>query len=276
MYLHKNEDTYSKFWKIEIADCHVNILYGKSMNKGRQIHKNFDNKLQAFKYYRNQIYQKLQNGYQSTEDKIKAADFDDNSFNQYIQNREFEQAIQWINLLGEFSELCYEEKLINALLLDNKQVEAERFIFGKIKNCLNLQIVVRQIRNLSSMNPLMSRIMIGNLPAKPEDTDLIEYYTHFAIAQSRMGMIDASEKTLLNIENIEVKIIYLANLLDTYYVKSDLQTGILNKALSLLDKITLNNDKMFKLLILLSKGARNIKQHQLAVTLFENAQKFSS
>ena len=29
-------------------------------NKGRQINKNFENKLQAFKFYRNQIFEKLQ------------------------------------------------------------------------------------------------------------------------------------------------------------------------------------------------------------------------
>jgi predicted DNA-binding WGR domain protein len=276
MYLHKNEDDHTKFWKIEISDCQVNILYGKSANKGRQIKKNFDNKLQAFKYYRRQIHENLQNGYESPENKIHASDFDDNTFNHYIENREFEKAVDWINLLGEFSELSYEEKLINALLLDNKQIDAERFIFGKIKNCTNLLIVVRQIRNLSSMNPLMSRMMIGNLPAKPQNIDLIEYYTNFAIAQSRMGMIDAAETTLLNIVEMEVKIIYLANLLDTHHMKSDLQAEILNKALSLIEKITLNNEKMSGLLILLSKGARNINQNQLAVTLFESAQKILS
>ena len=211
-----------------------------------------------------------------SENNIIASAFDDMAFDEFLNNRDFEKAIDWINLLGDFSELSYEEKLINALMLDDKQIEAERFIFGKIKKCKDLLIVIRQIRNLSKINPLMSRMFIGNMPAKPQDINLKEYYTHFAIAQSRMGMINDSEITLGNIEKTEVKIIYLGNLLDTYYPKSETQSEILNSALFLLEKIPDNEEKKNNLFILLSKGARTILQNELSMKLFESAQNLSS
>ena len=118
-------------------------------------------------------------------------------------------------------------ELINAHIENNKLIEVQRYIFGKIKNCNSVDIIIRHVRYLSKIDPLMCRVMIGNMPAKPQSTNLKQYYQDFAIAQSGIGMINTSEVTLNNIEDKEIKIIYLAHLLDTYYQESELQISIL-------------------------------------------------
>ena len=273
-YLENNSAKKSKFWQIEAIARSVTIHFGIIGNDGIFSTTNFETENEVFTYYKNQILKKFKSGYIDPENKVDIARFQDSTFDRFLNVNDFENAIDWLENFDDLYIASNEDKLINAHIDNKKLIEVQRYIFNKIKIIKSVDIIIRQIRYLSKIDPLMCRVMIGNMPVKPQSINLKQYYQDFAIAQSGIGMLNASEVTLNNINDKEVKIIYLAHLLDTYHQQSELQISILNNAITILESADFNSSTKNTFYLLLSKGAITIDQKEISERLYETAQYF--
>ncbi len=91
---------------------------------------------------------------------------------------------------------------------------------------------------------------------------------------SKWELPPSEEARIANIEDNEIKIIYLAYLLDTYHQQSKLQISILNNAIDILENENFDANTMNSLYMLLSNGAIKIDQKEISEKLHATAQIF--
>ena len=266
-YLENTSGKRPKYWQIDWNGTLLNTVYGKIGAKGRRSEKVCKDEIEAFKIYKNKILEKLKRGYVDPNGKLSEVDFQDTAYDAFLEQREFEKAVDWLAKFGELKDDAYENKLIKAFVENKQYAAAEKYIFGKIKDSKKATIIIRQIRYLSVVNPMMCRFMIGNLPAQPEAADMAAYYQNLAIAQATIGMIHAAATGLKNIESNRVKIIYLAHFLDANPETSEQQIGLLEKAISILETIPKGSEEKAALCLLLSKKAALIGQKETSERL---------
>lgn len=210
---------------------------------------------------------KLEAGYQDPRGKVQAQQLDVQVYETYLQNKEYEAATEWLAYFGHLENASLEDQLIEQYIQDNNYTAAEKHVLSKLQSSQNANIVIRQIRYLASINPMLSRFMMGNLPIEIEPSHPASYYKELAQAHSKIAFFDTLSAQLRAIPSIDLQIIYLTHLLDHPHPQHTQQLLALEKAQLLLKEWESSLPRKKAAYQALLAGAQNIQQSTLAAEL---------
>ena len=118
---------------------------------------------------------------------------------------------------------------------------------------------IRQIKHLSGFNPIMARLMIGNVPFLPSSlNDPLGYLIDYAKAQARMGVIQHLEQRLPLLSKLQ-RLVYLVYLLDKIHETESYQLQLLEQACHLLPQCAIPSKQQAVYVSLLRKAATILK-----------------
>lgn len=262
-HLEKITDTAKNYWQIELKGSTVLVEYGKIGGKATLVEKDCENSIAALQYYKQALLKKMNAGYLDAKGKVQIGQFQDEVYETYLANNELDKALAWLAYYGDLLDGSYEDLLLQKYL-DNKDfVAAEKYVLSKIQVVKDANIIVRQVRHLGLINPMLCRFMIGNLPPNPNPIMIDLYYQDLAMAQARIGLFEMVNVTLKNMEKDRTKLTYLTYLLETIHPTITAQKDILEKALSYLDKVNLEEKEGLLLIQKLKEAAHAMKVPEL-------------
>lgn len=225
----------TSFYEIWVDACFIHESSGIDTQQIQSQQLDCSSESEAKFRARIKIIQRFELGYVDKHGKFKNAKaFDEAYLSTLIAEQKYEQALAWMHQLDTWVDNRLEENFLKALLAQQQQQWAERYVFEKVKATRNHQILIRQIKHLSSFNPIMARLLFGNMPFIPEQVDLGIYLKNYAKAQSRMGVIQQLEQRLEQIKTQQHQLIYLVHLLDKLHDGQQIQHTIYLKACALI------------------------------------------
>jgi hypothetical protein len=192
---------------------------------------------------------------------------DSSVYQQYLQNKQETEAVQWLDYYGYLEDATLEDQLIDYYVEQKNYATAEKYILGKLQSSKNPNIIIRQIRYLTVVNPMLSRFMLGNLPLEVTAPHPIVYYKELAQAHSRLGFFDTLSAQLRVIKATTTQFVYLLHLLDHFHPQSTQQIVALQKAQALLnhwDSNSLSQQTAYQQLV---AAAKRIEQTDIAAEL---------
>ena len=257
--LYYRQNSLKKVFEIDLND--QTLLVSKGPNHLSLVTKEttFESKTIARQTSRAIISTQLQGGFLDVADYYLKNDFDPNQLNHLLNQNAFEKAQEWMLKLGEWVDDALEEYYLTVLLQQQKVSEAERYIFTKIKQNKDYEVQIRQIKHLSGFNPIMARLMIGNVPFLPSSlNDPLGYLIDYAKAQARMGVIQHLEQRLPLLSKLQ-RLVYLVYLLDKIHETESYQLQLLEKALYLLPQCAIPSKQQAVYVSLLRKAATILK-----------------
>lgn len=214
---------------------------------------------------KDKILEQMQDGYQDTAAYFVQSDFEMQALNSMITNDQYEQAHAWMIKLDAWIDEELEEKYLHILLEKQQAILAERYIFTKIQSNRDYEVQIRQIKYLSSLNPIMARMLIGNLPFFSPQEHSINYLCDYAKAQSRMGVIQHLDARLATLSEHQ-KLVYLVHLLDCIHQDQPFQLQLLEKACAILQRDLQTNANKTEYTHLLLRAAKALNsQEQLDI-----------
>ena len=232
----------------------------------------YESRAAAFQAYRQWLLERLKEGYTDGAGNLRAEDLTEATFHTYLREQQYDLAEVWLKRHQAIEDERYENALLQTYLEHKAYSEAEKYILRQLQGEDNLNRVMRQIRYLTQVNPLLGRFMIGNLLQQElgPQIHLGQYYRDLAMAQSAVGMFEHLNSTLTRIEVPTLQLTYLGHLLHTHQPESaQQQMEALEKARHLLKHATVSPEDQQEFYDLLIEGATRIQQPQVAVQLRE-------
>lgn len=228
LYLEKPEE--AQFWEISWEGTTTAERTGTIKETGQVQEQTHSTVAAAFEAWRMAAIAQLQGGYQDPQGKASIQQLDVTVYKNHLQARAYDKAMHWLSYFGHLEDPSLEDQLIVHYIQDKDYTAAERYILPRIQSNQNANIIVRQIRYLSTVNPMLSRFMLGNLPLEVNPEHPASYYKELAQAQSKIAFFDTLSAQLRIIPTPELQLVYLTNLLDTPQEKSTQQVLALEKA----------------------------------------------
>lgn len=259
--LYYRQNSLKKVFEIDLND--QTLLVSKGPNHLSLVTKEttFESKTIARQTSRAIISTQLQGGFLDVADYYLKNDFDPNQLNHLLNQNAFEKAQEWMLKLEEWVDDALEEHYLKVLLQQQQVAQAERYIFTKIKQNRDYEVQIRQIKHLSSFNPIMARLLIGNIPFLPPKIDPLNYLIDYAKAQSRMGVIQQLEQRLALLSNPQ-RLVYLVYLLDKIHETESYQLQLLEQACHLLPLCAISSNQQAVYISLLQKAATILKSSE--------------
>lgn len=234
MQLYLEHQEQQLFWEIIWEGTTLTKRAGTINSLGEEDSQELPTTSIAFEEYTSQAKAKLEEGYQDPRGKVQTSQLEVKVYENYLQNKEYEAAIEWLAYFGHLEDASLEDQLIDSYIQEKNYAAAEKYVLGKLQGSQDANIVIRQIRYLTSINPMLSRFMMGNLPTTIEPSHAASYYRELAQAHSKIAFFDTLSAQLRVIPTLPLQIIYLTHLLDHPYPDNTQQVLALEKAQLLL------------------------------------------
>lgn len=258
-YLERYNEQEHTCWEIELKGKVLLQKSGVVGQEGSIEQQELEDEAAAFGVYQAQIIARMEDGYTSPKAVCEMTNFKPSTFQGYLEQGAWEEAIAWLEYYPWLPDAQYEDSLVATLLEKQNYTLGERYVLNRIKDNNDLTQVSRYIRYLSQLNPMLCRFMIGNLPPTPTVADPLLYYKNLGRAQARIGMIGKPETLIEGISSQVVQLYYLGSLLD--YVQEDTaaQQQVLWKAMALMEQYFFDITDEKTLYELLLEGAEKLK-----------------
>ncbi len=267
MQLYLEQPATALFWEITWSGTTVTERTGALGEQGQQQQQHYSTTVDAFQGWITAARAKIEAGYQDPEGKVKREQLDVVVYEQYLQNQQYDAAMAWLGYFGHLDDSEWEDKLVAHYLEKEDYTAAEKYVLGKLQRSQEANVVVRQIRYLATINPMLCRFMLGNLPVTVNAERPAAYYRELASAQSKIAFFDLLSTQLRAIKAPEHQLLYLTHLLDTPHDQHPQQIVAIDKAQAILNnwQTSISTKKAaYKALI---KGAERIGQTTTAAEL---------
>lgn len=232
LYLEKPEQ--EQFWEITWEGTTVTRRAGTINSPGEKQQENYATTTAAFEHYIQAAQTKIEEGYTDPRGTVEREQLDAAVYEQYLKNQQFDAAVGWLNYFGHLENSVWEDQLIEHYIQKEDYTAAEKYILGNLQSSQDGNVVIRQLRYLSTINPMLSRFMLGNLPLEVNPARPEAYYKELAQAQAKIAFFDTLSGQLRTLTAPHLQLIYLTNLLDTPHEKNAQQLVALERAQLLL------------------------------------------
>lgn len=263
------------FWEITCKKNSVIERAGEINHLGQKHACDYPTVANAFDTWITAAKTKLEEGYKDPQGNVQEEQLDRAVYEHYLTTQQFDAAVNWLNYFGHLDDPTLEDLLIDSYIEHKEYTLAEKYVLGKLQSSQDGNIAVRQIRYLTTINPMLSRFMLGNLPVDIQPNHPEIYYQELAQAQSKIAFFDTLSSQIRAIPSTSLQIIYLTHLLDNPHENNQQQILALEKAQLLLKnwKASLTTKEIaYQKLI---AGAERIKQPDIANQLKLTLQQFS-
>ncbi|MFK7797841.1 MAG: hypothetical protein AB8E82_10340 [Aureispira sp.] len=267
MQLYLEQPETAQFCEILYKGTTVVKKEGEIGTKGKEQQQMYQSYDAAFEGWRTTALAKLEEGYRDPKKRATKEQLDRGIYQQYLQQQQETQAIQWLGYYGYLEDATLENQLVDYYVARNNYAAAEKYILGNLQNSKNPNVIIRQIRYLTVINPMLSRFMLGNLPLEITAPDPIVYYKELAQAQARLGFFDTLSTQLRIIKGNTTQFTYLLHLLDPPHPQNSQQLVALQKAQALLNNWQSNSPNQRTAYQQLIAAAQRIGQIEIATEL---------
>ncbi|MGH1336094.1 MAG: hypothetical protein ACRBFS_08200 [Aureispira sp.] len=273
LYLEKPEE--AQFWEINWQGTITTERTGTIKETGQTVTQTHSTITTAFEAWRTAALAKLQEGYQDPTGKTTVAQLDRTVYVHYLEAQQYEKAMHWLGYFGHIEDPTLEDQLIARYIQDKNYTAAEKYVLGHLQSSQNANIIIRQIRYLTTVNPMLSRFMLGNLPLEVTPENPASYYKELAQAQAKIAFFDTLSPQLRAIQDKKLQLVYCTHLLDTPHENNTQQILALEKAHLLLQELEAPMEWIKQGYQTLLDGAQGIGETSIAATLQEALQTLS-
>lgn len=265
LYLEKSET--AQFCEIICKGTTIVEKTGDIGTKGEEEQQIYQSYASAFERWCTIALAKLEEGYRDPKKRATKEQLDPAVYQQYLQQQQETKAIEWLGYYGYLEDATLEDQLVDYYVEHKNYAAAEKYILGTLQSSKNPNVIIRQIRYLTLVNPMLSRFMLGNLPLEVAAPNPIVYYKELAQAQARLGFFDTLATQLRIIKGRTTQFMYLLHLLDHPHPQSSQQLVALQKAQALLNNWQSNSPSQHTAYQLLIAAAQRIEQIEIATEL---------
>jgi predicted DNA-binding WGR domain protein len=255
------------FWEITWKGHTLIERAGTIGTKGDELKHRFVSNSAAFAGWMAAANEKIEAGYQDPKGRINRDQLDVAVYKEFIKNHQLESAQAWLNYFGHLEDATLEDELIEQYIAQEDYTAAEKYVLGKLQKSTDANVVIRQVRYLATINPMLSRFMMGNLPQEVNAEHPEAYYRELGMAHSKIAFFDLLSPQLRAIKTAEYQLIYLTHLLDTPHDQHPQQRLALERAQEILHNWQAPADTRIPYYQPLIKGAQRIGQTTTAAEL---------